>query len=266
MGKQRLLTALLLGDVCGQAGYRALFIGLPQLAKRLRADIIVVNGENADEGLGITEELALRFFSLGVQVITSGNHIWHREEVKSLLEKERRLLRPANYPSETPGSGYVIIEAAGQKAAIVNLQGRQQMTSIDCPFHVGYSLVNKLRKQTPVIIVDFHAESAQEKEALAYYLDGRVSLVAGTHTHIQTADEAILPNGTAYITDIGMTGPKESVIGSAVDIAIKKQLTQIPLRNEVATSPGYLEGVVCTIDAESGHSVSIQRISERFGV
>ena len=243
MGKERLLVALLLGDICGKPGCRALFLGLPQLIKRTRADIVVVNGENAADGLGITEELTRQFFSMGVQVITSGNHIWHKEDILPVLEKESRLLRPANYPSEAPGNGFTVYEVAGIKVAVVNLQGRIQMGAIDCPFHVGASIVDKLRRQTPVIIVDFHAESPEEKEALAFHLDGKISLLVGTHTHVQTADEKILSKGTAYITDMGMSGPLDSVIGSSSQIAIERQLTQMPLRNVVSESPAYLQGL-----------------------
>lgn len=266
MSKQKTVTALLLGDVCGLPGCRALFVGLPQLVKRLRTDIVVVNGENAADGLGITEELARQFFSLGVQVITSGNHIWQKEELRPFLAKEQRLLRPANYPSQAPGIGWTIFETGGRNVAVVNLQGRHQMVPIDCPFQVGLSLVRKLRKQAKIIIVDFHAESTQEKEALALYLDGQASVVVGTHTHVQTADERILPGGTGYITDLGMTGPLESVIGSVPGIAIERQLTQMPLRNKILDAQPYLQGIVCSINPETGQTVSLSRISERFGV
>ena len=266
MAKDRNLVALLLGDVCGQPGCRALFIGLPQLIKRTRADIVVVNGENASDGFGITEELARTFFSLGVQVITSGNHIWQRDEIIQFMEKDHRVLRPANYPAEAPGTGSMVLDISGKKVAVVNLQGRQAMNPIDCPFHVGASLIDKLRKQTPVIIVDFHAESSEEKEALALYLDGKVSVVVGTHTHVQTDDEKILPKGTGYITDLGMSGPLDSVIGSSPDISVNRQMTQIPIRNKIAETPAFLQGVICTIDPQTGKTVSIKRISEQFGV
>ncbi|MHC1691835.1 MAG: TIGR00282 family metallophosphoesterase [Sphaerochaetaceae bacterium] len=266
MGKERALVALLLGDVCGKPGCRALFMGLPQLIKRTRADLVVVNGENAADGLGITEDLVRQFFSLGVQVVTSGNHIWHQEEILPYLDQEHRLLRPANYPGDAPGSGTVVVDAGGRKVAVVNLQGRQQMVALDCPFHTGAALVDKLRRQTPIIIVDFHAESTEEKEALAMYLDGKISVLVGTHTHVQTADERILPHGTAYITDLGLSGPVDSVIGSTPAIAIERQLTQMPLRNEILDGPACLQGVVCAIDMETGKTLSIKRISEQFGL
>lgn len=226
----------------------------------------MLNGENAADGFGLTEDLARQFFSLGVQVITSGNHIWQREDILPSLQKDVRILRPANYPSKVPGSGHTIVETGGRKIAVINLQGRHQMVPIDCPFQVGSALVDKVRKQTNLILVDFHAENAQEKEALAHYLDGRVSVVVGTHTHVQTGDEQLLPKGTAYITDLGICGPLDGVIGSVPSIAIQRQLTQIPLRNEIIDAPSHLQGVVCTIDTDTGKALSIVRISECFGV
>ncbi|PKL14456.1 MAG: TIGR00282 family metallophosphoesterase [Spirochaetae bacterium HGW-Spirochaetae-8] len=266
MAKNYNLVALLLGDVCGQSGCRALFLGLPKLIKRTRADIVVVNGENAADGFGITEEIALKFFSLGVQVITSGNHIWQREDIRPFMDRDHRMLRPANYPSGAPGVGSHVFEISGKKVAVLNLQGRQALPPLDCPFRVGAALVEKLRRQTPIILVDFHAESTEEKEALGMHLDGKVSLVVGTHTHVQTADEKILPKGTGYITDLGMTGPIEGVIGSSPNISIERQLTQMPLRNHVLDTKAAIQGVVCTIDVETGKTVSIQRISEQSDI
>jgi len=265
MGNEREVTALLIGDICGKPGSRALFLGLPQLIKKTRADVVVVNGENAADGLGINAEQVRQFLALGVQVITTGNHVWHQEDVYPLLESEPRLLRPANYPPQAPGTGSVVYEAGHAKIAVVNLQGRMQMAPIDCPFRTGLALVEKLKRQTPLVIVDFHAESCEEKEALGFHLDGKASVVFGTHTHVQTSDEKILPNGTAYITDVGMTGPLDSVIGSHPAIAIDRQLTQLPLRNEIADTPSYVQGVVCVIDARTGKALSITRISEQFG-
>ena len=266
MSKQRTITALLLGDVIGQPGCRALFMGLPQLIKRLRADVVILNGENAADGFGLTEDLARQFFSLGVHVITSGNHIWQREEIRSFLDKDPRILRPANYPSSAPGHGFTTVDIGGVSIGVVNLQGRHQMVPIDCPFQTGASIVDKMRKQTKLIFVDFHAESAQEKESLAWYLDGKVSTVVGTHTHVQTADERILPNGTGFITDLGLSGPMGGVIGSDPNIAIERQLTQIPLRNQILDAPSFLQGVVCTVNPDTGKTISIKRISEQFGV
>ncbi|MDA3823037.1 MAG: TIGR00282 family metallophosphoesterase [Bacteroidales bacterium] len=266
MADKRTLTALLLGDVLGQPGCRALFIGLPQLIKQHRADIVVVNGENADHGFGLTDELARQFFSLGVHVITSGNHIWQRDEFRGTLEKDERILRPANYPSSAPGHGSVILDIKGMRVGVINLQGRMQMGPLDCPFQVASSLVDKMKKNTDAILIDFHAEVPQEKETLALYLDGRVSLVVGTHTHVQTLDERILPKGTAYITDMGMCGPLDSVIGSNPMISIKRQLTQIPFRNEIVDAPAHLQGVVVKIDVSTKKALSITRIKENFSL
>ncbi len=216
MSDAKTMVVLLLGDVCGQPGSRALFLGLHTLVKDYRADMVIVNGENAAGGFGLNAELMNQFFSLGVNVITSGNHIWQQDDLRPLLESEKRLLRPANYPPAAPGHGSVVVEIKGHKVGVLNLQGRQSLPSIDCPFRVGSDQVAKLRKQTPLILVDFHAENPEEKEALALYFDGKVSAVVGTHTHVQTADEKILPHKTAYITDLGLCGPSESVIARSL--------------------------------------------------
>jgi hypothetical protein len=266
MSKKRTITALLLGDVIGQPGGRALFMGLPQLIKRQRADLVVLNGENAADGFGLTEELARTFFALGVHVITSGNHIWQREEMRPVLDKDARILRPANYPAQAPGHGHTIVTVSGVDIGVINLQGRHQMVPIDCPFQTAITLVEKMRRETKLIFVDFHAEAEQEKEALGHYLDGKVSAVVGTHTHVQTADERILDGGTGYITDLGLCGPISGVIGSDPNIAIERQMTQIPLRNQILDAPSYLQGVVCTVDPDSGKTLSIKRISEQFGL
>ncbi len=266
MADKRTLTALLLGDVLGQPGCRALFIGLPQLIKQYRADIIVVNGENAEHGFGLTDELARQFFSLGVHAITSGNHIWQREEFRATLEQDERILRPANYPSSAPGHGSVILDIRGVKVGVINVQGRMNMGPLDCPFQVASSLVERMKKSTGAILIDFHAELPQEKEALAHHLDGKVSAVVGTHTHVQTLDERILPKGTAYITDMGMCGPLDSVIGSDPMIAIKRQMTQVPYRNEIVDAPAHLQGVVVTIDVSTKKALSITRIKESYNL
>lgn len=266
MSKEKQLTALLLGDVIGQPGSRALFIGLPQLIKSLRADFVVLNGENAADGFGLTENLARQFFSLGVDVITSGNHIWQKEELLPFLKSSSRVLRPANYPAKAPGKGHTIVEKGGRKFGVINLQGRHNMVPIDCPFQVGAAIVDKMVKETPLIFVDFHAELSQEKEALAHYLDGKISVLWGTHTHVQTADEKIMPQGTGYITDAGICGPLEGVIGSDPQISIRRQLTQIPLKSVIADAPSFLQGLVCTIGEKSGKTLSIKRLSQSFGV
>ncbi len=257
---------LLLGDICGQAGSRALFLGLNTLVKDYRADMVVVNGENAAGGFGLSAALMEQFFSLGISVITSGNHIWQQDDILPFLDSEKRLLRPANYPPQAPGHGSVVVEVKGQKVAVLNLQGRQSMATIDCPFRVGLEQVQRLRKQTPVILVDFHAESTEEKEALGLYFDGKVSVVVGTHTHVQTADEKLLPQKTAYITDLGFCGPSKSVIGSDPQLSIVRQLTQMPIRSELADTAPVLQGVFIKIDPLSGHALSIERFSRLYDI
>jgi len=254
------LTALILGDIYGSPGLRALFVGLASLKQNHKADIVIVNGENAADGLGIFVSQAEQLFSIGVDAITSGNHIWHRKEIEPMLDSDQPIIRPANYPSGTPGKGFTIVEVKSAAVGIINLQGREHMRSIDCPFKVGRDLARKLHDKTKIIIVDFHAESPAEKESLSFYLDGQVSALIGTHTHVQTADEKILPKGTAYISDIGMTGPVDSVIGSSKEISVQRSLSQMPLKMEVSENTAVIEGVKIDIDVDTGRALSIERI------
>ncbi len=255
------ISVLVLGDVVGQPGCRALFFKLPGLIKKYKTDLVVVNGENASGGFGIVPEEAEKFFSRGVDIITSGNHIWQKREIYPLLEKDNtRIIRPANYPPGTPGKGEVTINIKGHDVIIVNLLGRVRMgMPVDCPFRKSQEILKK-NKKTQIKIIDFHAEDTMEKEALAWYLDGKVSAVVGTHTHVQTADERVLPKGTAYITDIGMTGPEDSVIGTNPDISIRRSLTQLPLKLEVLEAEASVKGVLIRIDTETGKAQSIERI------
>ncbi len=255
------MNALFLGDVFGQPGFRAVFLGLKNLVAEYKADLVVINGENITNGFGITEEAADQLFSLGVDVITTGNHIWQQQSIFEYLDKREGLLRPHNYPPGVPGKGICIVNTkkAGS-AAVINLQGRYELSKIDCPFREAKNLVRKYRNETNLIFIDFHAEFTEEKEALAIYLDGDVTAVVGTHTHIQTADERILKNGTAYITDIGMTGPAESVIGCKPEISIQRSLTQMPIKMEVADSAAVINGVVITADCDTGKALEIKRI------
>ncbi len=256
----RTLRALILGDVVGQAGCRALLLLLPGLVKEHGADLVVVNGENAASGFGIQPEMVEKFLTAGVHVITSGNHIWQQKEVVPFLDQEARLLRPLNYPKGVPGHGFCIVETRGMKVAVMNLQGRVRMNNILCPFLVGKEAVRKLEKETKLILVDFHAEDPEEKEALGMYLDGEVSVVFGTHTHVQTADERILPRGTAFITDIGMIGTADSVIGFKTAIALERSLTQLPIKMEAEEGPAVIHGIVVSLEVPSGKALSIQRI------
>ncbi|NCC65192.1 MAG: TIGR00282 family metallophosphoesterase, partial [Spirochaetia bacterium] len=239
---------------------------LHTLIKDYRADVVIVNGENAAGGFGLSASLMEQFFSLGISVITSGNHIWQQDDLRSFLDSEKRLLRPANYPPQAPGHGSVVIEVKGHKIAVLNLQGRQSMPSIDCPFRVGMEHIQRLSKQTSLIFVDFHAENAEEKEALGFHFDGKVSAVVGTHTHVQTADEKILPKKTAYITDLGLCGPSQSVIGSDPSLSIARQLTQMPLRSEIADTAPVLQGVCIKCDPCTGNALEIQRISRLYDI
>lgn len=257
------LSALVLGDIVGQPGCRALFIGLKPLVKRYAADLVVVNGENAADGLGITPQITDQLIGDGVHVITSGNHVWQKREIYPVLNGNERLIRPANYPHCKVGRGHTIVDIKGTNVAVVNLQGRVRMSDIDCPFTVGKELIRKLKDANKVIIVDFHAEASEEKEALAYWLDGMATAVVGTHTHVQTADERILSGGTAYITDLGMIGPQMSVIGVEAETAVRRSMTQMPLKMPIADGPAVINGVHLKIDPVTGKALTIERISEQ---
>ena len=241
-------------------------MGLKNLVKSKRADIAIANGENAADGFGLTPELAATFFSSGVDVITSGNHIWQKKDIYPILESNPYLLRPANYPSKAPGRGYATLDVLGISVGVMNLQGRQDMPFINCPFQTAKNLLKKELKDSKVALIDFHAESPEEKEAFALYLDGQVSAVVGTHTHVQTADERILPGGCAYITDLGMTGPEEGVIGSKTEIALRRSMTQLPLKLEIVEAAGILSGVVIEVDSETGKALEIERFRVQMGL
>jgi metallophosphoesterase (TIGR00282 family) len=250
---------LLIGDVIGRSGRDALRRHLPDLRDRHRPAFVIVNGENAAGGVGLTEEIGRELFSM-VDVLTSGNHIWDKKEGIAYMEKEPRVIRPANYPPPAPGKGTVVVTGpAGLKLGVLNLQGRVFMEPIDDPFRTADAEIEELRKETLNIVVDLHAEATSEKVALGYYLDGRVSAVVGTHTHIPTADERILPGGTAYITDLGMAGSRNSVIGIRKEQAIAKFLTSRPIRFEPDKGGSFLSGVVVEIDPETGRALSIVR-------
>ncbi len=250
---------LFLGDVVGRTGRRAMDKFLPALVKKYAPSMIVANGENAAGGSGITEDIGKDLF-LHVDVLTSGNHIWDKKEALLYLEREPRLLRPANYPAVNPGRhSYVFQHADGIKAAVLNLQGRVFMEPLDCPFRRADEEVAALAAETPVIIVDFHAEATSEKQALGWHLDGRVSAVVGTHTHVPTSDERVLPEGTAYITDVGMAGGRNSVIGIARQQALERFLTSRPQRFEPSRDGLFLSGVFIRIDPGTGKALSIVR-------
>ena len=256
------LRVLLIGDVVGPSGTRALFMRLAHLRKRCRCDLVIANVENSAGGFGLTLAQADEYAGYGIDVMTTGNHIWQQREILPRLDSDDRLLRPHNYPPSVPGKGVCIVAAGEVKVGVLNLEGRVGMSNLDCPFRVARAEVAKLRKVTPLVVVDMHAESVEEKEALALYLDGSVSAVVGTHTHVQTADERILPGGTAYLTDLGMTGPRDSVIGMKSDVVLRRILSQMPLRMEVDEGPADICGALLSVDRESGKAIALERIVE----
>jgi 2',3'-cyclic-nucleotide 2'-phosphodiesterase len=255
------VKVLFIGDIFGEPGRRALARAVPRLVAQRQIDIVIGNGENAAGGFGITPELAEELFDLGLAVITTGNHAWDKKEILDYFPRERRLLRPANYPSGVPGNGSVVVESAGgEQLGVLQLMGRAYMPTLDCPFQVAKKELAALKKRTVAVIVDMHAEATSEKMAMGHYLDGEVIAVVGTHTHVQTADDQILPKGTAYMTDIGMTGPLHSVIGVKKELAIEKFLTGMPRRFEVASGPSVFCAVLLELDARLGKALSIERI------
>lgn len=257
------MKLLFIADIVGQPGRRAVKELVPRLRQQHRVDVVVANGENAAGGSGITVNTAEEIFSAGVDIMTSGDHLWDQKEVMGLLENERRFVRPLNYPAGTPGQGSVIFETQGlPPVAILNLQGRTFMPPLENPFHAALAEVEKLRRTTGLIFVDFHAEATSEKVALARMLDGQVSAIVGTHTHVQTADEQIFPGGTAFLCDGGFTGPHESVIGREIEPIIRRFMTNMPQKFEVAKGRVLLQGAVVDIDEETGHAKSIHRLSE----
>lgn len=253
---------LFIGDIIGKPGRQAVSRELHRLVDRHMVDLVIANGENAAGGFGITEETANDLFKCGIDVLTSGNHIWDKKESQTFISREERILRPANYPDGAPGRGKgIFTTAGGARVAVLNLEGRVFMNNLDCPFRAADREIALLQAETPIILVDFHAEATSEKSSLGWYVDGRVSAIIGTHTHVQTADERILPGGTAYLTDAGMTGGFDSVIGIRKEEAIGKFLSQMPTKFEVTKSNLRLNGVVIGVDEASGRAVSIERIN-----
>ncbi|MBU6409406.1 MAG: TIGR00282 family metallophosphoesterase [Verrucomicrobia bacterium] len=266
------MKVLFIGDIVGRPGRAAVAGLLPALIARRGVDFVIANGENSAGGAGITPKTAAEIFSAGVDVITSGDHLWDQKEVMELLANEKRFLRPLNYPTETPGHGSGVYKVRRLKSrardrvliGVLNLQGRTFMPPLENPFHAALEAVKRMREETRVIFVDFHAEATSEKIALARMLDGQVSAVAGTHTHVQTADEQIFPGGTAYLSDAGFTGPHESVLGREVAPVIKRFLSGMPQRFEVAANRVLLQGVMVEIDGATGAARKIQRVSEAW--
>jgi metallophosphoesterase (TIGR00282 family) len=254
---------LFIGDIVGEPGRRTVKEVVPRLRQEWNLDIVIANGENSAGGSGITPATAAEIYSAGVDVITTGDHLWDQKEVNALLASEKRFVRPLNYPEGTPGQGSTIIQTAkGVPVAIINVQGRTFMPILENPFKAMKQEVAKMRQQTKVIFVDMHAEATSEKIALARMLDGQVSAVVGTHTHVQTADETIFPGGTAFLCDAGFTGPHESVLGREIDPIIERFLRNTPQRFGVAKGHERLQGVVIEIDETTGRALNIRRVSE----
>lgn len=255
------MNILALGDIVGRPGREILKDKLPYLLKKLNVDFCVVNAENAAGGSGITPVIMNELLSYGINVLTTGDHIWKKKEIIPAIEKESRLLRPANYAPQAAGKGYGIFEAQnGVTVGVVNLQGRVFMPPSDCPFHAVDKIIKLIANETKIIVVDFHGEATSEKIALGRYLDGRVSIVFGTHTHVPTADEYILPKGTAYITDVGMTGPYESVLGRAIEKVVATFTSQMPHTFDVAKDDVRISGLLVKVNTDTGQALKVERI------
>lgn len=255
------MKILFIGDVVGSPGRDMVNEYLPKLKAKYKPQLTIVNGENAAGGRGITQKIYRGLLEAGADAVTLGNHAWDNKEIFEFIEDAKWMVRPANFPDGTPGKGLVFVKAEGAEFAILNLQGRTFMNAIDDPFRKAEELVSMVRKRTHFIFVDFHAETTSEKQAMGWHLDGKVSAVVGTHTHVQTADARILPNGTAYMTDVGMTGPYDAILGMDKDAVLKKFLTSLPVRFEVAKSGRkILSACVIELDKKTGKAVSIKNI------
>lgn len=258
------MKILFIGDIVGSPGREAIKKLVSPLRQELKIDFVIANAENASGGSGITAKVSDELFACGVDALTSGDHIWKRPEIFELINRQERILRPLNFPSGAPGRGAAVFKAKnGLKVGVINVNGRVFMEALECPFRGALKAAEELAAETKIIILDIHAEATSEKIALGWYLDGKVSAIFGTHTHIQTADEKILPKGTAYITDVGMTGPYDSVIGRRVEDVLTRFLSSIPVKFEVAQENIQLHGAIVEIDEKTGKARSILRIQEK---
>ncbi len=256
------MRILMIGDVVGRPGRRACRVELETILHNQAIELVVCNGENAAGGKGITGAIAHELFGYGVDVLTMGNHVWHKKELMEIIDEEKRILRPANYPPGTPGVGYTCYRTySDYTVGVINISGRVYLADLDCPFRAADQAVAELERKTSIILVDFHAEATSEKVAMGWYLNGRVTAVLGTHTHVQTADERILPKGTAYITDVGMTGPRDSVIGVKTETIIEKFVKQMPRYFEVAAGAYQFNAVLMDVNTQTGKALNIERIS-----
>ena len=258
-----MLTVLFLGDIVGEPGRNAVIARLPELKEQHAIDFIVVNGENAAGGRGITSKITIDLLRAGVAVVTTGDHVWDQKDILSFIETEPRLLRPVNYPAGAPGNGSIVLETAKGKVGVINVQCRTFMQPIlDNPFRAIEATVTKIREETPNIVVDVHGETTSEKIAMGRFLDGKVSAVLGTHTHVQTADEQILPGGTAFLCDAGMCGPVNSILGRAVEPIMRRFVSNLPASFPVAAGEVRLHGALIQIDEKTGRALRISRVDE----
>jgi metallophosphoesterase (TIGR00282 family) len=260
------LRVLFIGDIEGNPGRKVSKELIPAIIKEKGIDFCIANGENSAGGSGITYVVAKELYSMGIDAITMGNHTWSKKEILSFIDSDSKIARPCNYPKDLPGKGSVIISGPKGKIGVVNVLGRVYMDNVDCPFRSVDRELENLKSFVKVIVVDMHAEATSEKNALAWYLDGRVSCVLGTHTHVQTADERILPFGTGYITDVGKTGPYEGIIGVEKELVLEKFLTGMPVRFQVAKGSVQFNAVVLEIDEKTGKTISIERISKVINI
>lgn len=255
------MRILFIGDIVGSPGREMVHQYIPKLKEKYRPQLTIVNGENAAAGKGITEKIYKDFLKLGVQAVTMGNHTWHKKDIFEFIDEAKYLVRPANFPKNNPGRGIIYLKVNTLEIAVINLQGRVFLDDNRNPFNVGQALIEEAKKRTPLIFVDFHAEVTSEKQAFGWFVDGDVSAVVGTHTHTQTADERILPQGTAYITDVGMTGPYDAILGVEKETIIQRFLTNLPAKFEVdKKGSAQLNGCIIDIDEKTGQAKNIERI------
>lgn len=260
------MNILIIGDINGRSGRNAVKKVLPEIKGKYDIDFCIANGENAAGGFGLTANISSQLFSYGIDVITMGNHTWDNKELEKFIDSEPKIVRPLNYPPGNPGRGSIVLDVKDTKVAVINLTGRTFMGNFDCPFRTVEEELKKIGGCNPMTIVDFHAEATSEKIALGWFLDGKVSAVVGTHTHVQTADERILPGGTAYITDVGMTGAHDSIIGIKKELALKRFLTQMPVKFDAASGDTRFSALFVQINSKSNKAENIVRIHQKIDV
>ncbi len=254
------MNVFFIGDIVGGIGRKAVEEVLPKIKAKFRPDWIIANGENAAAGRGITEKIANELFNLGIHGITLGNHVWDNKSIFDFIDRESRIVRPANYPEGTPGAGYTVLKSGGKELAVVNLQGRTFLPPLACPFQAADQILHKLGNGVKAVLVDFHAEATSEKLAMGWHLDGRVSAVLGTHTHVQTHDETILPRGTSYVTDVGMVGSREGILGMERNAVLQKFRTQMPVRFSVAEGKWQFHGTHLRLNDKTGMAEAVQLV------